>query len=349
MASLTSRVALGLAAAAAVLPSLAPATGMERAAVGGNNQWLMPSSAWSTSSKSPGKPKPLPLPQRGAIQRDYELKGVLGEGGFARVHLGRHRASRTPVAIKRVAKSRTTRAQFLEEVAILERVGGAHHVLALREAFETADAFVLVTELVRGGELYDDLLAHGVFSERDAQAVTRELAQSLAYLHAQAVVHADVKPENILLERAAGRATAQLRLIDFGQAFRVGGAAGAEQHTPRSSTLAYAAPEMLAAERGDKAASPGPVVDVWALGVVLYVLLCGQHPFDPTDDATDAEIERRVRAGEVDRECAAWRRLSPAARELIDQMLTLDPAARPSAVQVLAHPWMTAGEGVAAQ
>lgn len=345
-----ARLALGLAAAGALVPLSTSESAQEAAPVSSGARWQ-----WLTQApaKSREVTTALALPQR-ALAGDYEVEGVIGEGGYARVHFGRHRKSRAPVAIKRVAKSRTTREQFLQEVAILERVGGAHGVLALREAFETRDAFVLVTELVRGGELYDHLVEHGVFSERDARALARELAQSLAYLHAQAVVHADLKPENILL--TAGQ-DGGLRLIDFGQSFRVDvdseteAASSSSSNTSHSSssggnavtrgsyTLAYASPELLGAE-GDDKTSVGRAVDVWALGVVLFIVLCGHHPFDPSDDATDEQLQARIRSGRVDRDCAGWKRLSPAVRELIDQMLALDPAQRPTAEQVLAHPWI---------
>lgn len=337
-----ARLALGLAAAGALAPLSTSDAALEAApavvaAPAARWQWL------STSSMAAAKPAAESLPRR-ALAGDYEVEGVIGEGGYARVHRGRHRSSRAAVAIKRVAKARTTRAQFLREVAILQRVGGAHGVPALREAFETRDAFVLVTELVRGGELYDHLLAHGVFAERDARALARELAQAIAYLHAQAVVHADLKPENILLEDGA------LRLIDFGQAFRVDALASNTSSSSNdtvsrgSYTLAYASPELLEAEGASKT-SVGRAVDVWALGVVLFVVLCGHHPFDPSDDATDAQLAERIRAGRVDRDCDGWKRLSPGVRDLIDRMLAVDPAQRPTAEQVLAHPWIEEDEG----
>ncbi|CEG37532.1 camk protein kinase [Plasmopara halstedii] len=179
------------------------------------------------------------LVTRRHLQQEYVLEGVIGEGGFGLVHVGRHRGSNARVAIKRVSKQRTTRENFLQEVAILQQVGGTHNVLALREAFETSDAYVLVTELVTGGELYDDLVQHGVFEEDRAKDLVRELASTLEYLHSRKVVHADLKPENILLSRDNETG---LRLIDFGQSFRLN-----DNSRPQLDvcTTAYASPEVM--------------------------------------------------------------------------------------------------------
>lgn len=310
------RLALGLAAAGAALPLARPDAALES----GGWRWPVPRSA--------------PLLPRRALAGEYELQGVIGEGGFAQVLAGRHRASSERVAIKRVAKARTSRAQFLREVDMLRRARGAPGVPALREAFETREAFVLVTELVRGGELFDRLVRRGAFEEAEARALALELARALAHLHAQAVVHADLKPENILLTAERADGGCEPRIVDFGQAFR------ADQQPDLVAgdavyTLAYAPPERLGAAAGPA----GRAVDVWALGVVLYIVLCGHHPFDPADDATDEQLAARIRAGAVDREAAGWKRLSAGARELIDAMLSVDPALRPTAEQVLAHSW----------
>ncbi|KAG6620755.1 CAMK protein kinase [Phytophthora cinnamomi] len=263
---------------------------------------------------------------RSRLQQEYDLEGVIGEGGFGLVHVARHRASNARVAVKRVPKQLTSKERFLQEVAILRQLGGTHNVLQLRDAFETSDAYVLVTELVRGGELYDDLVAHGVFGEPRARALVRELAVALQYLHSASVVHADLKPENILL------CDDEMRLIDFGQSFRLHEARGRRVD---ACTTAYASPELL-----EQRAS-GCAVDVWALGVVLYIVLCGAHPFDPTDDASDEQLQQRIVKGDFDRDAPGWACMSDGARDLVRRMLTVDPEQRISAAQVLEHEWVT--------
>lgn len=269
------------------------------------------------------------------IQHEYDVQGVIGEGGFGRVHIARHRASNAQVAIKRVFKESTTRDKFLQEVAILRLVGDSDaSVLQLRDAFETPDAYVLVTELVSGGELFDNLLEHGVFDERRASTLTREIADALAFLHAKHVVHGDIKPENILMRDTGAHATS-MRLVDFGQAFRDDKAAERARAVGSGvGTTAYAAPEFLSKREA------GAAVDMWALGVVLYVLLCGRHPFDPSNDASDDEIAARIRAGDFASDAVEWTHVSASARDLVQRLLTVDPRERITAEQVLAHEWL---------
>ncbi|EGZ19891.1 hypothetical protein PHYSODRAFT_492226 [Phytophthora sojae] len=181
---------------------------------------------------------------------------------------------------------------------------------AARDAFETQDAYVLVTELVQGAELYDDLVEHGVFGEQRAKALVRELAVALQYLHSKHVTG--------------------MRLIDFGQSFRLHDA----RRKVDACTTAYASPEFIEHRESSCA------MDVWALGVVLYIVLCGLHPFDPTDDASDEELQRRILKGDFDRESAGWACMSDSARGLVCRMLNVDPEQRISAAQVLEHEWL---------
>jgi len=268
------------------------------------------------------------------IQQEYEMQGVIGEGGFGLVHIGRHRATNAPVAIKRVCKQLTSKEKFLQEVAILRQVGDNSSVLHVTDAFETSDSYVLVTELVDGGELYDHLVTRGVFKEPRAQQLAQEITSALAYLHAHRVVHADIKLENILLCNEES-SSSNVRLIDFGLAFRED---RPQEHECAVSsgvgTTAYAAPEYVQKQ------ACGTAIDMWAFGVVLYVMLCGRHPFDPTDNASDEEMKTRILAGDFDRECAAWKRMSASARDLIQRMLVVDPIARITADEVLQHDWM---------
>lgn len=307
-------------------------------------RWLQPAAAPSTTTTATSA---TPLRTK-TIQHEYELQRVVGEGGFGLVHAARHRTTGSPVALKRVFKAGTTREKFLQEVAVLRHVSsgtgaGAGGVLQLRDAFETADAYVLVTELVAGGELFDVLAAHGALSERRAGSLTRELAAALAFLHAKRVVHGDVKPENILLvddadaDAGAGDASS-MRLVDFGQAFREDKVLE-RVRSVGTGTAAYAAPEVLSCAGEVSAAA-----DMWALGVVLYMMLCGRHPFDPTNEASDDEIAARICDGAfAQSESVEWADASPAARDLVQQLLVVDPSARLTAEQVLQHEWLTGG------
>lgn len=291
--------------------------------------WVQSGAASSTAMTT--SPRQVLLRTK-KIQQEYELQGVIGEGGFGRVHVARHRASNAQVAIKRVFKDGTTKEKFMQEVAILRHVRSNGSVLQLRDAFETADAYVLVTELVEGGELYDDLVTNGKFDEQRASGLTREIASALTFLHAKSVVHGDIKPENIML---CDDNKTSMCLIDFGQSFRedkmgerkcaIGSGVG---------TTAYAAPEFICKSEA------GAAVDVWAMGVVLYILLCGRHPFDPTNDASDDEIAARVVVGNFACDSREWICMSTQAQDLIERMLTVDPSTRITADEVLQHEWI---------
>ncbi|KAI9907684.1 hypothetical protein PsorP6_003250 [Peronosclerospora sorghi] len=267
---------------------------------------------------------------RNRLELDYEMECVIGEGGFGLVHRGRHKASNTCVAMKRMPKQGTSNERFWHEVELLRQVGGHHNVVTFRDAFETTDAYVLVTEFVQGDELYHELMEHGVFHEQRAKALIRQLAETLVYLHAHDVVHADVKPENILL--AQDTQPANVRLIDFGQSFHL---QDERRQTIHACTTAYASPELLTHR------ACGAAMDVWSLGVVLYIILCGLHPFDPSDDASDDAIRHRILEGDYDQASMGWKCMSESARDLVRQMLVVDPAKRISAAQVLEHEWIT--------
>ncbi|KAF0700202.1 Aste57867_9256 [Aphanomyces stellatus] len=263
------------------------------------------------------------------LETRYCVEKTLGRGGFAHVVAGREKLSDTPVAIKRVSKALTSKAKFIHEVAILEQLQGTTHVIQLKDAFETPEDWILVTDYVAGGELFERLVATGTFAERDAKAITRELAAVLIDLHAQRLVHGDVKPENILLD-----ADSAPILIDFGLSFR----AGEGRHPwDGSGTVAYSAPEVLS-----NAVDATTAIDMWALGVVLFIVLGGYHPFDPTNELDDRGLRAAILRGEFAFDDAAWSGISDDARDLIRQLVVVDPAARLTAAQVLAHPWLTA-------
>ncbi|KAJ0411443.1 hypothetical protein ATCC90586_007103 [Pythium insidiosum] len=294
------------------------------------SDWSQTAHEWHLTSWKPSSPQLL-LTRRD-VRQHYSVENLLGQGGFGLVHLGRDKRSNARVAIKRVHKHTTAKDKFLQEVNILREMGGRHNIVGLCEAFETSDAYVLVTELVDGEELFEHLVSRGVFTERRARVLIHEITSTLSYLHANHVVHGDIKPENILLS-----ADSSMRLIDFGQSFREHDASERRRCVGSGvSTVAYAAPELL----GQSGGAAGSAIDMWALGVVIFILLCGYHPFDPTNDASDNELRQRIIAGQMDKESTEWQALSPDARDLIKRLLVIEPAGRLTAEQVLKHPWL---------
>ncbi|RQM29384.1 hypothetical protein B5M09_004393 [Aphanomyces astaci] len=267
------------------------------------------------------------------LETRYGVQKTIGRGGFAHVVAGWEKGSNAPVAIKRVSKTLTSKAKFVHEVSILQQLQGTNHVVQLKDAFEAPDDWILVTEYVPGGELFDRLVQHGTFSEQHAKSIARDLAETLITLHAQRLVHGDVKPENILLD-SANDDSARMILIDFGLSFRA--SEGGCHLWDGSGTVAYAAPEVL-----NQSANVTSAIDMWALGVVLFVVLAGYHPFDVASELSDAAVRLAILQGDFDfKHAASWAHISDDAKDLIRRLIVIDPAARLTAEQVLAHPWL---------
>ncbi|CAI5737097.1 unnamed protein product [Hyaloperonospora brassicae] len=303
----------------------------------------------------------------GNIHDEYDiLDEVVGEGGYCVVQKGVDRRTGEVVAVKMLSKSETSAREFWSEVDVL-RVAGRHpNILQLRGTYETEDCWFIVQELAQGGELFDHLVANGAYSERQASDTIRQLCDALQYLHRKGIVHGDIKPENILLHKG------RMCLVDFGVSFRMGERFFCDSHL--MGTVAYAAPETLEhgalihrrnvrdelrKDRENEDAVPldendedlddqvgpstikfGPKSDMFALGIVLYILLCGSHPFDTYNNLPDEEIRRRILTGKFRTQSRAWQSISPSARDLIQKLLEIDPDKRLSAEQALHHAWL---------
>lgn len=230
----------------------------------------------------------------------YEITDeIIGEGGYCVVHRGVDRRTGDAVAVKMLSKMETPAREFWTEVDVLRTAGKHPNIVELRDVFETEDYWYIVQDLASHGELFDELVANGAYSEKQASESVRELCDALQYLHRKGIVHGDIKPENILLDNG------RMCLVDFGVSFRVGERVFGDPEL--TGTVAYAAPETLIQERrargrprfltGDKSqdssgyeSNVGPKADMFALGIVLYILLCGSHPFDPYNNLTDEEV-----------------------------------------------------------
>jgi len=264
---------------------------------------------------------------------DYELRQRLGEGTFAEVRLATHVRTGEQLACKLVRKKGTCRKELEHEVAVLQAVGQHKHIVCLRDTFDTEDAWALVLELVSGGEVFDRVVETGHFSERDAAAIVRQVASALMHIHRRGIVHRDLKPENLLL--VSGEHDADVKLCDFGLSVFTG--EGAPPLRGVVGTIAYMSPEQL---RGDEF---GSEVDLWALGVILYLLLVGYHPFDPAGMADDLALSRAILAHKYDG-CSSteWASVSPEARAVVRLLLAPDPRERATVRQLLASPWVGA-------
>jgi serine/threonine protein kinase len=246
------------------------------------------------------------------------------------------------VALKKISKRYTNTSSFKTETDALLRIydnGGHPNISGLRDMYEDYSHFYLILDLVNGGEMFDHLSNEGSYSEADAARLLYEVASALAFLHGVGVVHADLKPENLLL-CSKNRLDGTIKMIDFGCAV-VQAAEGGPAIEPIDSsqigtgTTGYWPPERF------KEGPIAPAIDMWAVGVILYIMLTGAHPFDPTGDSTDEEVKERIKASPrppLDEEYVGH--LSESAVDLIKKLMEPDPQRRMSAYDLLHHPWV---------
>ncbi|KAH7098524.1 kinase-like domain-containing protein [Auriculariales sp. MPI-PUGE-AT-0066] len=282
-----------------------------------------------------------PTRSRVRVIGDYALGKTLGAGSMGKVKLAHHLVTGERVAIKIVPRSpppdpsavgpEAQKAAAKEANKELRTVREAamsllvHHpyVCGMREMLVQPSQYLLVLEYVAGGQMLDYIIAHGRLRERVARKFARQIGSALSYCHANSIVHRDLKIENILIS-----STGDIRLIDFGLS---------NLYDPHSKlntfagSLYFAAPELLNARP-----YTGPEVDVWSLGVVLYVLVCGRVPFD---DQSMPALHAKIKRGAV--EYPAW--LSADCKALLGRMLVTAPTQRATLPEVLGHPWMNLG------
>ncbi|XP_061903009.1 serine/threonine-protein kinase DCLK1-like isoform X2 [Entelurus aequoreus] len=263
------------------------------------------------------------------ISERYEVGCMLGDGNFAVVHecvehsTGRHYA----LKIINKGKCRGKEHMIQNEVAILRRVKHPNVVLLIEEV-DTYSELYLVMELVEGGDLFDAITSANRYTEKDASGMLYDLTNAIKYLHSLNIVHRDIKPENLLVyEHADG--SKSLKLGDFGLATAVDGPLYTVCGTPT-----YVAPEIIA-ETGY-----GLKVDIWAAGVITYILLCGFPPFRGSSEDQEVLFDQ-ILMGQLEFPPPYWDNVSETAKELIRSMLEVEVDPRYTALQVLDHPWVT--------
>ncbi|XP_043099217.1 serine/threonine-protein kinase DCLK2 isoform X10 [Puntigrus tetrazona] len=263
------------------------------------------------------------------IMDKYKIGKVIGDGNFAVVKECVERSTGKEFALKIIDKNKCRGKEHLieSEVAVLRRVKHPNIIMLIEEV-DTPTELYLVMELVKGGDLFDAITSSTKYTERDASVMVFNLAAALKYLHRMCIVHRDIKPENLLVcEYPNG--TKSLKLGDFGLATVVEGPLYTVCGTPT-----YVAPEIIA-ESGY-----GLKVDIWAAGVITYILLCGFPPFRSENNLQE-DLFDQILLGRLDFPSPFWDNITDSAKELIGRMLQVNVEARYTAEDVLSHPWVT--------
>ncbi|KAM7384190.1 hypothetical protein PAMA_011504 [Pampus argenteus] len=271
------------------------------------------------------------------IERCYEIGRVVGDGNFAVVRECRHRDNRQTLAVKIVERSKLIGREHMMQNE-LSLLGSLSHprIVRLFAHYHTYTHSYLVMELVSGGDLFEAISERGKFSEAEAGLMVSDVSEALNYIHCKSIVHRDLKPENLLIERSAADIW-RLKLGDFGLAMVV-----TEPVFTICGTPTYVAPEILS-ETGY-----GVAVDIWALGVILYILLCGFPPFR-SRDRDQEELFQLIKQGQLHFLPPYWDPISEEARNLVQALLQSDPTVRLTAEQTLLHPWVKAMASICRQ
>ncbi|XP_062971540.1 serine/threonine-protein kinase DCLK3 [Cynocephalus volans] len=273
------------------------------------------------------KPRPKGI-ITASVEKHYETGRVIGDGNFAIVKECRHRETRQAYAMKIIDKAKLKGKEDMVDSEILIIQSLSHpNIVKLHEVYETETEIYLILEYVQGGDLFDAIIESVRFPEHDAALMIMDLCKALVHMHDKSIVHRDLKPENLLVQRNEDKSTT-LKLADFGLA----------KHVVRPiftvcGTPTYVAPEILS-EKGY-----GLEVDMWAAGVILYILLCGFPPFRSPERDQD-ELFNIIQLGHFEFLAPYWDNISNAAKDLVSRLLVVDPKKRYTAHQVLQHPWI---------
>ncbi|XP_054612553.1 calcium/calmodulin-dependent protein kinase type II subunit beta-like isoform X7 [Dunckerocampus dactyliophorus] len=260
---------------------------------------------------------------------EYQLYEELGKGAFSvvrrcvKVCTGQEYAAKIINTKKLSARDH----QKLEREARICRLLKHSNIVRLHDSISEEGFHYLLFDLVTGGELFEDIVAREYYSEADASHCIQQILEAVLHCHQMGVVHRDLKPENLLL--ASKCKNAAVKLADFGLAIEVQG--DQQAWFGFAGTPGYLSPEVLRKE------AYGKPVDIWACGVILYILLVGYPPFWDEDQH---KLYQQIKAGAYDFPSPEWDTVTPEAKNLINQMLTINPSKRITAQEALKHPWV---------
>jgi len=293
---------------------------------------------------------------QGRVEDFYDIRKELGRGTFSIVKEGVNKKTAERVAVKFIDKKYVDKEDLLllsREIEIMKRVKH-ENILALREIFETTNQLSLVMELVNGGELFFKIVEKGNYSEKDAAAIVSQIVDGVKYLHSLGIAHRDLKPENLLCseetgapkpkkeesddeasgdggtKRAEDSMNMKIKIADFGLSKIF---AGGQQLETSCGTPDYAAPEVLIGEEAYDCS-----VDLWSVGVITYVLLCGYPPFYAQ---TQPALFEKIIKAKYDFPASEWDLISATAKDFVKRLLVIEPTKRMTADECLQHPFLT--------
>jgi len=274
--------------------------------------------------------------KEGKIEDYYSFrpeKDLLGQGTYGNVIKATTKDTTQPRAIKIIPKIKVrNQDRFKTEIEIMRNLDHPH-IIKLFETFEDARNVYLVMEICTGGELFDRIIKKGHFTEAEARKLFSQIVKAIYYCHENKICHRDLKPENFLLLDETD--DCPLKVIDFGLSQVFGEVTAKDgqkqqvQMTTRAGTPYYISPEVLTGKYDESC-------DVWSVGVILYILLCGYPPFYGNNDP---QILEAVKKGVYDFNGPEWKNVSENAKDLIRHLL-VKPEKRYKAGEILQHPWM---------
>jgi len=264
---------------------------------------------------------------RDPIEDTYQLGKEIGRGGFSVVVEAQNKKTGQKVAIKRIKKDQVEGDDIkllLREVHIMR---GLNHpnILKLYEVYENDEEFFLVMELVTGKELFDKIVEKGQYSEKEAANIVRQIVSAVEYLHSNGIAHRDLKPENLLTSGDGDLEV--IKIADFGFSKNF----GEDKLKTSCGSPGYVAPEVLTNEDYDNS------VDMWSVGVIIYILLCGYPPFY-ADNAP--ALFKKIMEVKYDFDDPSWENVSGDAKDLINHLLMKDPSKRYTAKQCAQNAWV---------
>lgn len=260
------------------------------------------------------------------FNEQYDELEKLGNGAFSTVYRGKDMATGKLVAIKVIDKTSCDYSSFKNEF-LIQREFESPYIIDLYSYFEDDDNFYMVMEYANAGALFD-IINQTTYSENDAATIIQQVLIGLKVLHDNKIIHGDLKPENILLSIDDETDEYTAKISDFGLASIFTG----EKKDLFQGTMTFEAPEIIERKPYD------PSIDMWSLGVIIYILLSGDYPFESEDEH---QLMKKIGSGDYDFSSYKWDDISDEGKDFISQLLQVNPKNRITIENALKHPWVT--------